>query len=572
MTLRTLKAATARLADRAPWLIDLYRACLRPRWEIANWKDHRTTRRRLDWLRRLPEPPDDAPVALLVLRREDIFDVKSSLMLGAALKLQGVRPVVLAHHRRVPRIHRYTRSFGIDSIVYRDDFPLADEQQAALFERVAELMARGDDFTAVRTWTHHGHRLGDRVLSTLIRQTLNGEPDLSDPALRDLMRPILAQVLTHYEQAEQVMAALDPSWVLADETGYAVNGPLVDVALAQGRDVFEASPYLREGTLVLKRMNRDLGRASWSSVSRASLERLETTPWSAELDTEVEGEIEGRYRGQPSLRKMYQWHTRDAGRDEIYRQLALDPQRPVAVVFSHVLWDASFFYGEDLFPNYGRWLLETLRAAAENQRVHWLFKTHPANAFRLAHGDVQGPVAEVELVHRQFRELPEHVRLLLPETPISSLALYRHADVGITVRGTAGLEMACFGKPVLTAGSGHYSGLGFTCDSRSRDEYLDRLRRIETFTAPLSGEQRTRARRYAHALFKLRPWVARSFELRLDYPDQGWHPLDRNVVPVARSLHEAERHGDLHRWADWAVNSRQADYLEDLDALREAVP
>lgn len=33
---------------------------------------------------------------------------------------------------------------------------------------------------------------------------------------------------------------------------------------------------------------------------------------------------------------------------------------------------------------------------------------------------------------------------------LSTRSLYRHADVGVTVRGTPGMEMAAFGKPVLT--------------------------------------------------------------------------------------------------------------------------
>jgi hypothetical protein len=51
--------------------------------------------------------------------------------------------------------------------------------------------------------------------------------------------------------------------------------------------------------------------------------------------------------------------------------------------------------------------------------------------------------------------------VLLPDTKISTLSLYRFADYGVTVRGTPGLEIACFGKPAFTAGTGTYAGLGF---------------------------------------------------------------------------------------------------------------
>lgn len=562
MTSPGWKRPAAALADRLPILIDLYRLATRPGWEIAIWRDARDTRRALGWLRELPQPGPGAPAALLVLRREDVFDIKSTLALGAALRFEGVRPVVLASSRRVPRILRYAGAFGIGDVRYRDDLPLAAAEDDEIRRVVDELLARDDDFAAVRTWTYRGQPLGDRVLSTLIRTTLQGEPDLADPRTRGLLRDVLLRSVANYHQAERVLDAVEPRWMIADETGYAANGPLVDVAIARGVDVLEASPYVAEGALMFKRMNRRLGRAATPSVSAATMEGLAERSWAPAQDGEVEAEIEGRYAGSSGLQRMYQWNTEHSDRGEICAEHGFPLDRPLAVVFSHVLWDASFFYGRDLFANYREWLEETVRAAVGNPRVSWLIKTHPANAFRLTHGDISGPVAEVEVVRRAFPRLPPHVRLLLPSTRISSLSLYRHADVGVTVRGTPGLEMACFGKPVVTAGSGHYSGYGFTLDSSDREEYLGRLGAIETLTRPLAPEQRVRARQYAYALLRLRPWRSRSFELRLQYPEKGRHPLDRNFVARARSLAEAERNGDLHRWAAWAVRSEEADYLE----------
>lgn len=549
------------LADRFPGLIDAYRFVVHPTWEVANRRDHRHTHRHLGWLRALPAEPATAPTALLVLRREDIFDIKSSLMLGSAMRLRGVRPVVLANHPRVPRILRYMRAFGVSDVRYRSQLVAPPEARREMDQARRDLL-RGDlTFADVRPWRYRGHPAGERVLSTLIRETLDPEPDLSLADNLRRLRRIVDQVLTNYHSAEAILDAVTPRWLLAHEIGYAVNGPLVDVALERGVHVLVVSPYLREGSLMCKRTTSPVNRAGPVSVSADTLERLEHEPWSEVSDAEVQADLEGRYGGASTLQRMYQWDTRAGSREEICADLGLDPDKPLAVVFSHVLWDASFFYGRDLFVNYRQWLEQTVLAAVANPRAQWLIKTHPSNAFRLAHGDISGPVAEVELVRRLVDPLPDHVRLVLPKTHISALALYRHADVGVTVRGTPGLEMACFGKPVLTAGTGHYSGLGFTVDSASAGEYLDRLGRIETLLEPPGERHTERARRYAHTLFRLRPWTARSFAVKIDFPERGWHPLDRNVLPVATSLAEAERLGDLHRWADWAVGSDEADYL-----------
>jgi hypothetical protein len=230
-------------------------------------------------------------------------------------------------------------------------------------------------------------------------------------------------------------------------------------------------------------------------------------------------------------------------------------------VFAHVLWDASLFYGVDLFENYSDWLVRAVGAAIENDRVNWIVKAHPSNVFRAAHGDVDGECSEIVLLREEFPELPGHVRVLRPETEISTLSLYRFADFGITVRGTPGMEMACFGKPVFTAGTGTYAGLGFTYDSESTAQFLARLREIETY-GPLPEEMTARARRYAHALFLRRPWVPRSFALSFAFSERGWHPLDRNVEWTVSSLDELERVGDLDEWAGWVVDSREPDYLQ----------
>jgi hypothetical protein len=227
------------------------------------------------------------------------------------------------------------------------------------------------------------------------------------------------------------------------------------------------------------------------------------------------------------------------------------------------------FYGVDLFEHYEDWLRQTARAAAANDRINWIFKAHPSNVFRAAHGDVSASLSsEAEIVREVLPSLPPHVVVLAPETPISTLSLYEFADAGITVRGTPGLEMACFGKQVLTAGTGSYSGLGFTIDSSSREEYLGRLTTVHGLE-PASDDARVRARRYAHTLFLRRPWVTRSVRLTFDYPERGWHPLDRNVAWSITSGDALTHSADLGSWARWALESREPDFLPPVPAAPE---
>jgi hypothetical protein len=51
-----------------------------------------------------------------------------------------------------------------------------------------------------------------------------------------------------------------------------------------------------------------------------------------------------------------------------------------------------------------------------------------------------------------------------------------------------GIEAALHGIPVVTAGTGRYDRRGFTLDSSSREEYLDKLANLQSY-ARLTSEQ-----------------------------------------------------------------------------------
>jgi hypothetical protein len=190
--------------------------------------------------------------------------------------------------------------------------------------------------------------------------------------------------------------------------------------------------------------------------------------------------------------------------DLLRERLQLDPAKRTAVIFPHIFWDATFFWGVDLFDDYEHWFLEVVRAAAANDRLNWIIKVHPANVIKDRRDGVVGLPSELRLLNREFAELPGHIRVIPADTDISTLSLYAIMDYCLTVRGTVGIEAACFGKQVLTAGTGRYDGLGFTLDASDRAEYLNRLGYLEQLPLP-SADRVERARRYAYGVFLCRP-------------------------------------------------------------------
>lgn len=556
-----VRRGAAAIAARAPWLVDAYRFARNPRWQLDLRRDLQATRDNAAFLRALPALDRDAPPVLVGLYRDNIYETKLGLVLASALRLEGMRPVVAIPNSRAQRIRRYADAFGITDTVEYDTIRLTPAETDECDRAVESLLGGPIDFDTIKGWQFRGYAVGNHVLSSLIRVTFDGSPDLALGRNVDILRSITDEVLVNVVRYERVFTDLAPQLVLVDEANYSINGPLVDVAVARDVDVIQTIGIWREDALMSKRLTTETRRVDAKSVSAETLALVEREPWGADQDAELDADFDDRYGGRWVLGAQFQPDTEAATPEQIIAETGVDPAKPTAVIFAHVLWDASLFFGVDLFENYADWLVQSVRAAVANDNLNWVVKAHPSNVFRTKHGDVGGESSEVTLVREHFPELPPHVHLLLPHTKISTLSLYRFADYAVTVRGTPGMEIACFGKPAITAGTGTYAGRGFTFDSQSTDEFLGRLAELHTY-GPLPEEMRTKARQYAHALFLRRPWLTKSFELVFDIPEEGWHPIDRNVRFTVGSVDELRSLGDLTQWARWARESHDSDFLQ----------
>jgi hypothetical protein len=410
---------------------------------------------------------------------------------------------------------------------------------------------------ALKTAVFRGAEVGRQALSTESRHVHEGTVDLRNPAVRADVRRFLALAIRTALASENLLDAVEPDLVVFNERNYAAEGPLSDLALARGLNVIQFVAGFADDALVFKRYTHETRGLHPRALSDASWERVREMRWTPERDRELEDDFRRRYAGETYVARLHSSWARDQSRGEIVARLGLDPARKTAVLFSHVLWDANMFYGRDVFGDQEEWFVESVRAACANERVNWVVKLHPANVWKLRRDGYEGELAEHRVLRDAVGPLPEHVRLLEPDADISPRSLYRVTDYGLTIRGSIGFELPCFGIPVLTAGTGFYAGRGFTLDSATPAEYLARIAAIEQLP-PLGDEARLLARKHAYALFRLRQTRFTSFRqlYSVDRPQ-----AEATVEVSIRSLDEAE---DLRRFGTWAAESRALDYLEEL--------
>ncbi|MDB5405523.1 MAG: hypothetical protein JWL84_435 [Rhodospirillales bacterium] len=558
-----MRKTIARVPILGPAVIDLARSLRDPATERLVAADLAATTAGLGWLREaMPRPAADAKRLLIVSLTDMVYQLKIEAMLGAGLKLVGWRPVVLTNSRTNTRAIRYFRAFGIEDFIYLDEFAATEAERRRCTAEAEALLAGDLSFQSVKAWVFRQSWIGPQILSTVSRSKFDGAPDPTDPGTRAEIAALLPTLLQRVIVAERVVRSVGADLGLVNEANYALYGPLIDSLIGAGTPVVQATQPWRDDALTFKRLTRETRRIHPSSIAPATFRALHEHPFTAKENAALDQLFADRYSGKWFLQSRNQPGTHDADAAAIRARFALDPTKKTATVFSHVLWDANLFYGEDLFENYGAWFVATVRAATANPNLNWLVKLHPANLWKRAREAAEGEYSELRLIAAQIGELPRHVTLVAPDNDIASLSLFQFTDYGITVRGTSGMELPCFGKPVLTAGTGRYSGLGFTDDSATADEYLGRLATLH-LRGPLSPAETELGRRHAHAAFLRRPWLMTSFKSSFAYEKRGTAPLDHNLECTVENLAGLQRNGDLARWADWAA-SHDIDYLEPV--------
>jgi hypothetical protein len=520
-------------------------------------QDARRTWQQMTFARALPSPSPEAPLLLVLSMTNNVYGLKLEAMLALALRRRGWRVQVLTSslYSNARRIHA---AFGINGLVPFETLLREGSDASSIAADVARRASEPMDFRSVMAWTYRDAWIGPQLLSSVSRQRFDGAPDPRDPATRAALLDQLPITLGFVHAAEHYLSAKKPDLIIVNEPNYHALGPFVDVAIAHGIPTIHYVQPSRDDALVFKRLTRATRRIHPNSITRDTLERLLAEPWTETHEQVLEQEFRNRYGGKWKIQMRNQPGTMDMSPEEVRAALGLDPAKPTAVLFSHILWDANLFYGADLFENYGHWFAETAAAAAANPRLNWIIKLHPANIWKRKLSGVVDEYGEMKLIRERVGALPDHVRVLPADTCISTLSLFRTIDAGITVRGSIGYELPCFGVPVVTAGTGRYSGFGFTIDHDSAEEYLATLAKLETLPR-LSPEAVRRAKVHAYALLVRRPWVFHSF--RSEIGGEVTDPLYQNLVPEVASDAEIACNGDLDAFADWAEDFGSVDFL-----------
>jgi hypothetical protein len=369
-----------------------------------------------------------------------------------------------------------------------------------------------------------------RLVRTSVAWFLSRGTLTEDPVVLRTYRSFLVSGLVLAEAFDRILDRVRPDRLLVLNGRFFAEAIITAMASQRGLGWTAYERGFRPDTIVATPDAPACDLIIPEDGARRALER----PLTAAEDGELEAYLSERRDGQGTFDKLWTVRIEDPGM--IRSQLTLTDARPLVVMFPNILWDSAVV-GMDLgFASVGDWVVGGIRWARTHPELDLVVRLHPAEVRLTNHPTVE---RMSDHIRREVPALPPNVRIVAPESPISSYSLIDAARVGLVYTSTVGLEMAARGIPVVVGARTHYRGLGFTIDPTTPDEYWAAVDRLVGSTVPGEVDRMTRllARRYAHAFFF-------SFHRRLGGVHEEGHSRPRVLVRSAADL-EAGRDPSL---------------------------
>ena len=509
---------------------------------------------------RMNAPGSQAPLFVVLSFLPLAYCLKIERIIAAAMQRAGYRVAFLTNDACRKIVMEYHRGHEPAPVLVLEDH-LKFLQSWQKRSQLRRLFA-GDDVSLgkIKAFRYLGCYVGLHALATLSASTKDGRVQL-DGAVRRRLKKIMLHSMILVDTAQSTIGQLKPSIVMGVEKGFVGTAEIFYAALENSVDYVQWTGCHEPNAIMLKRYRWNNYREHPFSISAGSWERILSLPWDERYRDGVMAQFEAGYKqGAWFKYKSLAADQQQRERQDLMAQLGLDPMKKTAVIYSHILNDANLFYGDDLFPGgYEEWLVETVRAAASNPEVNWVLKLHPANVYRNARLGYSGKYGELLALEHAFGQVSDFLRVVYPEEKTSPLSFFKITDYGITVRGTVGLELPCFGIPTLTAGTGRYADKGFTVDSRTQEEYLEKIRSIHRIPA-LTAAQIQLGQRYAYFVFRARP--ARYGDMFSDvYNFPVNHFRHRDVALDGQSANAILDHPQMQKIVSF-LRSGEEDFLD----------
>ena len=368
-------------------------------------------------------------------------------------------------------------------------FPVWELKELVKPGQIARLQSIVDSlpYDAYATFEHRGVPVGDEARATTLRNLRRGNiPDTRRN--RYIFKRYLLSAMLMAELSERLFETVRPDVLLSIHGIYTSHGVLCHVAKKMGIEVVVWWISYRKNTRLFCRnqtYHRELaveGTSDWENLilTESQERRLDDYLNSKERGTQ-DNTV---YNPSPV-----------ADRERVIAEVGIDPALPLISLFTNVLWDGDVLFYKSVFSHQLDWLYLTIEHFRSRKDCQLAVRIHPGE-IRGQGTSLQPLLSEITV---RFPNLPEHIKIIPPESRVSSYTLTELSHAALVYSSNIGLEIAVRGIPVIVAGGANIRGKGISHDVDSPEEYLHLLDTVTNLSMPADAV--ARARRYAYYLY-----------------------------------------------------------------------
>jgi len=443
-------------------------------------------------------------------------------------------------------------------LIYVEDLDLRIELPKNFIQKLKDLKELND----FRDFVYDETPFGRIALSSFCRSRKTGIIDIKD---RNTLKEIIKTIKYHYivlENSKKIYKVHNIKHIFCVEVFMYEYGPFYYAALNTKLNIIRFAGTVRDNAIVISRLNKETDRQHFSSFSNKAWENIKNSNENRKYVLELKKNFEDRYGQKWYMSRRNQPNTGFFSSNQIKKIYNIKKDTKVAIIYSHILFDLLYFHGQDLYDNYADWFISTVKEIIKNDNLVWFIKIHPSNVWRGEVDRYDSKTEEEKLIKSNIGKLPDHVKLIYPDSEISPLSWLNFTDYGVTVRGTTGIELGALGKQVITAGTGRYEKIGFTINPKSKKEYIKQIANIHKLP-PLSKEKHNLAQRFAYATFCMKPFTLDFMKVKKSIGIKKIRIFDDLTFIPHIQFPLKKCPNSIKRFKIWMFEKQDSDFLND---------
>jgi len=337
-----------------------------------------------------------------------------------------------------------------------------------------------------KTLIYKDVRAGFHAQSSVIRFFEGENSEDSKYKYDDILRLHVQNGIIATNVAERIMKIEKPDIILTSHGCYSSWGCFSEYFINNDIRVVTWGSGSRANTLVLDldKLGCAFDRYNLEILKEKKLGKEEKQDLMEFLNKRTVGDKEG---GDTSIFGFEQ-HNKEF----LENKFRFNQYKRTYAMFPNLPWDVDLTTAHVVFRDVYDWITYTIQLFRDRPKFQLLVKIHPIEHQR-------SEKTTYDYILKEFKNLPENITIIPPNTKISAYSLFPFLDVGIIYNGTLGMELALNNIPAIIAGKIHYRNRGFTYDVHSKEEYKTLL--FDTVFKELPQEKRELLHNFAYFYF-----------------------------------------------------------------------